>query len=735
MKCLFRRRVWLPAALVIVGVALLACHAGQRARRPSTRILTAEECAALYDREVRPLLASRCVRCHGPKRRGGGLRLDSIAAMRKGGDSGPAIVPREIDQSPLLSRVASHDMPRGEPPLSRQETILLAKWVYNGALGQDQAPRPEAAHWAFQPPRSPAIPNIRAAEIDNPIDAFIAQARAQAGVARHNPPAARALLLRRVAIDLTGLPPHEGDYRAFLADRSADAYEKAVERLLASPRYAERWARHWMDVWRYSSHDGRKALRQITYGSEHIWRWRDYLVQALHADAGLDRIITDMLAGDEASPGDPSALAATGYLVRSFNLLDRNVWLTNTVDHAGRAFLGLSLGCARCHDHKFDAISQREYYQFRAFFEPHEVVTDAARQLAHIRDGEMQPTYLLSGGNPRSPNKQVTIEPGVPKALGVMASPQRIDLPADGERTSSGRRLALARWLVADDNPLTARVIVNHVWLRHFGRGLVETADEFGVRGKPPSHPQLLDWLAVNFRANGWSLKWLHRLIVTSAAYRMSSTTKDMADSLRADPGNRWHWRFAPRRLEAEAVRDGILHLAGALDTVVGGPDEPTERAETSPRRSLYLRASRVDRVAFLDIFDAPRVDECYRRTDSIVPQQALALLNSTFAWRNAERIAARLRFPAQQENESARKQSAGDESAGDESGGDAFVDSVFLHILGRSATADELDSCREFLHDQEASLNSSGASDAVRRARIYLVHALLNHNDFITVR
>ncbi|MBM4067927.1 MAG: DUF1553 domain-containing protein [Planctomycetes bacterium] len=738
MRSLCHRRVWLPGALAIAGIALLGYHAGGRARRPGGRNLTAEQCAALYDREVRPLLASRCVRCHGSKRRAGGLRVDSIAAMREGGDSGPAIVPRNIEQSPLLSRVAEHDMPRGAPPLTRQETILLARWVHNGALGNDPEIKPAAEHWAFQPPRALTVPSIHDDEVYNPIDAFIARARARAGLTRHNPPAGRSLLLRRVAIDLTGLPPTADDYRHFLADRSADAYEKAVESLLASPRYAERWARHCMDVWRYSSHDGRKAPKQITYGSEHIWRWRDYLIRALLADAGLDRIIIDMLAGDEASPGDVHALAATGYLARSFNLLDRNLWLTNTVDHAGRAFLGLSLGCARCHDHKFDTISQREYYQFRAFFEPHEIVTDDAHRLAHARDGESQLTYVLSGGNPRLPNKHLTIEPGVPKALGVIEPPKRIDLPEDGERTSSGRRLALARWLVADDNPLTARVIVNHVWQRHFGRGLVETTDEFGVRGKPPSHPELLDWLAVHFRASGWSLKWLHRLIVTSATYRMSSSTRDMADARRADPDNRWHWRYTPRRMEAEAVRDGVLHLAGALDTAVGGPDETTELAESSLRRSLYLRASRVDRVAFLDIFDAPRVDECYRRTESIVPQQALALMNSTFAWRNAERIALSLPDSAWERIATKALPAERAASRGRASGvvrSRAEPDGVFLLILGRAGTDDELESCGEFLREQARLLCAAGASDPARRARIYLVHALLNHNDFVTVR
>src|SRR5262249_48187811 len=382
--------------------------------------------------------------------------------------------------------------------------------------------------------------------------------------------------------------------------------------LLASPRYAERWARHWMDVWRYSSHDERKAMKQLTYGSRSIWRWRDYIIESLQADKGLDQMIVEMLAGDEVARENPKALAATGYLVRNFNALDRNLWLSNTIEHTCRAFLGLTMGCARCHNHKFDPISQKEYYRFRAFFEPHEVVDQNDRP--YVRDGGITPTYLLKMGDPKTPDKRIWIEPQVPAVLGRVVQPKTLESSGCGKKgESSGRRLTLARWLVDDDNPLTVRVAVNHIWIRHFGRGLVETPAEFGVRGKAPSHPELLDWLAYEFRKSGWSMKWLHRQIVTSATYQMSSSSAGATEARQKDRDNRLYSCFPTRRMEAEVVRDSILYRAGNLDATIGGPDVDTDKAETSPRRSLYLRLSRVDRAAFLDIFDCAKTDECYK--------------------------------------------------------------------------------------------------------------------------
>jgi hypothetical protein len=285
---------------------------------------------------------------------------------------------------------------------------------------------------------------------------------------------------------------------------------------------------------------------------------------------------------------------------------------------------------------------------------------------------------------------------------------------------SSGRRLALANWLTSADNPLVARVVVNHVWLRHFGRGLVETPAEFGTRGRPPTHPELLDWLAVQFRNHHWSMKWLHYTIVTSNTYRMSSSSRGLSACLKTDAQNQFYWHGPSKRAEAEVIRDSILHLAGKLDETIGGPDEDHNKADTSTRRSLYLRSSRVDRALFLETFDAARVEECYQRTESIVPQQALALLNSEFVWRGAETIARRL------------EQRAG---LGAQPTGADFAREAFELIVGRPPSDEEMLLCRGFLREQKKLLEESSVGGAEARARTYLVHSLLNHNDFISIR
>ncbi len=641
--------------------------------------------------QVGQILAARCVRCHGALKVSGGLRVDTVEALLRGGDSGPAIVPGRPRASLLLARVAAHEMPKDGVPLSDGEVALLDEWIDLAA-----APRPDgrlAVHWAFEPQRLPALPAT-----GHPIDAFVDQQLRTAKIRCRAPPAERRLLLRRLSLDLTGLPPTEDEYRRLMDDAAADSYERAVDRLLASPRYGERWGRHFMDLWRYSSHEHRvDSKNKALHSSPHIWRWRDYLIRALQEDRGLDRMIVEMFAGDQRRDAPDDALAATGYLVRSQNTIDRDSWLTNVVDHAGRAFLGLSLGCARCHDHKFDPISQKEFYQLRSYFEPYVVQTDG--DVAHAVDGPVVPTHLFLRGDPRAPDPSVAIQPQVPAVPGHVACCDHLPAP------STGRRLALARWLVSDTNPLVARVLVNHVWLRHFGRGLVEVPDEFGVRSRPPTHPELLDWLAVEWRKHGWSLKWLHRTIVTSAAYRRSSSSAGLDACVTKDPQVRLYWRFPTRRAEAEVIRDSLLHLAGALDPTIGGPEEATERADDSPRRSLYFRTSRRERVPFLDVFDAARVEECYRRSETIVPQQSLALLNSPFVWRQARLIA-------------------------DRHGGDHdFVPRMFALVLGREAEPAEAALGSAFLAQQELLLGNPA------QARAYLVHGLLNHNDFVTIR
>jgi hypothetical protein len=727
-----------------------------------------------YRAEVKPILAAHCCRCHGPERHSAGLRLDTAAGIRKGSASGAVIVPGDAANSLLIAVVSGADdvsrmPPRGEL-LRGEEIALLRDWIDGGARApEDDAPAedsgtPAPPHWAFQPPVRPTVPVARnAAWVRNPIDAFLAAGHEARGLSP-SPTAPPGLLLRRVSLDLVGLPPTREELRAFLADDSQSAYERAVDRLLASPQYGERWGRHWMDVWRYSDPDGRKAKKDIWWGNDHIWRWRDWIVNSLNADKGYDRMVVEMLAGDEAAPDDPEALAATGFLVRNWFKLSRNIWLNNTVEHTGKAFLGLTLNCARCHDHKYDPVSQKDYYRFRAFFEPHDVRTGAAGEpgagVAHAYDARPEEsTYVFVRGDERTPDRSVVITPEVPAALGG----PRVDVrpvPAPWAKggASTGRRLALARWIADRQNPLAARVAVNHVWLRHFGRPLVDSVADFGLRSAAPDQQPLLDWLAVEFMERGWSMKWLHRLIVTSAAYRMqSSEAGASAANLAADPDNRHYWRMNPRRMEAEVVRDSLLRLSGDLDLAMGGPPLSCLDGPDYPRRSLYHRYSREDKMEFLTAFDAAGCEECYRRQESVVPQQALALANSDFVWDRARLIARRLGGAA---NSPA-----------------AFTRAAFEQVLGRRPTAEEEAACERFLASQERRLADPSrltplpplppppptpdpelmrvrvpglpitlgsarplprvapADDPRGRARESLIHALLNHNDFVTVR
>jgi len=748
------RQRYVPLALLGFGLSLLFWLAALPTKSHSANRTRATKAAPAVDyaRDIKSILQAHCYACHGSQQRRGGLRLDTVKSIHKGGDSGAVIVPGDAGNSVLIAVVSGGDdqprMPPRGPALSGAEIALLKQWIDGGALTPDDG-EPELqlpSHWAFRPPSAPPIPASRDANwINNPIDAFLAEGHASNGLTP-SAAAARGLLLRRLYIDLIGLPPSREELKAFLADNSKTAYEEVVDRLLASPQYGERWARHWMDIWRYSDQDGRKSQMDIWWSNEHIWRWRDWIIQSLNCDMGYDRMIVAMLAGDEAAPQSPESLAATGFLVRNWFKLNRNIWLNNTIEHTAKAFLGLTINCARCHDHKFDPISQKEYYRFRAFFEPHDIRTeqlpiDSDGQLGavtHVYDAvPAAPTWIFVRGDDKTPDKTVPIMPGVPAALGgpeVCITP--INKPG-GQSTSTGRRLALARWTVDRRNPLTARVAVNHIWAWHFGRPLVQSTFDFGLRCPPPVHQKLLDWLAVDFMDHDWSMKRLHRLIVTSSAYRMTSSQQAANPAnLQADPDNHCYWRMNPQRMEAEVVRDSLLMLAGNLDLTMRGPSVDCQGEPNSARRSLYFRYSREDKLAFLTAFDAASVEECYRRHESVVPQQALALANSAFVWDQARLMTRRIERDVARSSEPATPR--------------AIVTAAFEHILGRAPTLEEKAECEAFLARQEALLTEPAQLSAVPRddprhlgpaptpqgqAEEYLIHALLNHNDFITIR
>ena len=732
------------------------------------------------------------------------------------------------------------------------------------------------------------VPSVQnSAWVRNPVDAFIAGEHERRGL-RPRPEAPKQVLLRRVYLDLIGLSPTPAEIAAFERDSSADAYEKVVERLLADPRYGERWGRHWMDVWRYSDWAGWTDGGQVRDSQPHIWRWRDWIIESLNKDKGYDRMVIEMLAADEVAPEDADALRATGFLARNYKMLSREQWLEDTVNHTSRAFLGVTVHCAKCHDHMYDAVSQEEYYRFRAVFEPHNVridrvpgETDTKKDgLPRVYDKDLDAkTYFFVRGDERKPDKERgEMTPAVPKLLGAALAFEPVTLPrlavnpdrrefvikdivaaarkseaeakqahekvkddksvsdqkklaaqtawsvadaklqsllatlaaekladegkkeseqwkhaarealarqrnvavleavqtlltaqhAKGEKEAklilaakagdkpaldklvaeleatkgkvaeaekavakasqelaqelstaykprstesypdktTGRRLALARSIVDRNNPLAARVAVNHIWLRHFGRGIVPSVDDFGANGRLPSHPALLDWLAVEFMEYGWSMKHIHRLLVTSSTYRMASTPDEA--NARIDDDNIFLWRMPSRRMDAEVVRDNVLFASGELDSAMGGPEIDHSQGLTSKRRSVYLRIAAEKEVEFLKIFDGPAVTECYERKYTVVPQQALALGNSDLVARQAKVLA---------------------KSLADQSGDDAgkFVEGAFLRILARRPTEEEASECASFLRGK--------TGDAIGEARLNLVMVLFNHNDFVTVR
>jgi hypothetical protein len=555
----------------------------------------------------------------------------------------------------------------------------------------------------FEPVRRPDVPKAGGGWALNPIDRFIADGHREHDLTPR-PDADRPTLLRRVTFDLTGLPPTPEEVAAFVKDDSPTAYEKVVDRLLASPRYGERWGRHWMDVWRYSDWAGWTGGNSIRDSQPHVWRWRDWIVESLNADNGYDRMVREMLAGDELNPDDPQTLRATGYLARNFKT-SREKWMTDVVDHTFLAFQGLTIGCARCHDHMYDPIPQTDYYRVRAVFEPHRVRIDPwggekdtkKDGLARAFDADPKAvTYLYERGDERHPDTSKPIPPGAVEFLKVPFP----EVKAVG--ASTGRRLALANWLTDPRNPLTARVAVNHIWMRHLGSPLVPSVFDFGKNGRRPVHPALLDWLAAELVERKWSMKRLHKLIVTSRTYRQASTPD--AANLALDRDNLYFWRVAPRRLEAEAVRDQLLFVAGELDLTAGGPDLDHETGLTVYRRSLYFRHAHEKQMELLKLFDAAGVSECYQRRESVVPQQALALANSPLSAAMAKALAARL-----------------EADAGTDPG--TFAAAAFERVLGRPPTAAERDECVAFLGDK----------GAARRAGLVL--ALFNHHEFVTVR
>lgn len=855
-----------------------------------------------FDKEIRPIFQSRCLNCHGAATQKASLDMRSKAAMLRGGETGPAIVPGSAEKSLLWEKISGDEMPPGKEKLNDAEKKLVRAWLDSGAPGGEAlaaaiATKPamipgaateaslpddvasevtdeERRFWAFQKPVRPAIPAVaKAGDVRNPIDAFLLHELTKAGL-EYSREADRTALLRRAYFDLTGLPPAPHEVEEFLNDESPQAYERLIDRLLASPRYGERWGRHWLDLAGYADSEG---ILSADYVRTAAWRYRDYVIRAFNADKPYDRFLKEQLAGDELvdywtarrtkkelGPEVVEALTATGFLRCASDtsrpdfaaIKNAPGYYYQTLDDTLKIFasatMGLTVECAKCHSHKYDPIPQTDYYRLQAVFmsgyrpaqwipqvqrkldeatdeqdkaaKAHNATVDAAiaplkkeldtlqkqqaaklfaERLAKlpeaIRDDvraafdvesakrsevqkylvekfqkELKPdaktlpklladtypdyakqvaaldakvkteeakrrtlpeirafydlpgepkTPLLRRGDYTTPGREVS--PGVLSVLAT-AKPFAWKPPAKDAPTS-GRRTALAEWLTQPDHPLTSRVLVNRLWLHHFGQGLVATPDNFGNKGARPSHPELLDWLAVEFTARGWSVKQMHRLIMTSAAYRQSCASNDAA--ARIDPENKLLWRQRLRRLEAEALRDSILAVSGTLNLEMYGAPVPMQARgggigvaddASGRRRSVYLQVRRSQPLSFLQVFDQPVMEtNCTARGVSTVASQALELQNGEFMTAQAAAFAARV-----------AKEAAGRE-----------IDYAVRAAFARLPTAKERTVLAAFLERQaERHLPSGGTigpeqrENARRWALADMCHMLLSANEFAYV-
>ncbi len=774
-----------------------------------------------FIREVQPLLAKHCFACHGPDEAEGGLSLTSKEKALAEAESGErAIVPGDVDASTLIARVTSDDEFERMPPegdaLSPAQVETLTRWITQGAEWSQ--------HWAFQPMTRVKPPPV-ADPLWNkhPIDAYLFQSLAAANL-KPNPPADRAALIRRAYYDLIGLPPTAQQVNDFVSDNEPGALDRVIDQLLDSPHYGERWGRHWLDLVRFAEtnsyeRDGAKP---------NAWKYRDYVIKSFNDDKPYDQFVREQLAGDEVDEVTTESLTATGYFRLGIwddepvdALQARYDALDDVITTTGQAFLGLTVNCARCHDHKIDPIPQKDYYSLLAFLEdvtpygnrgdqrtysqidvssdelnkryadndaeqrrlekelydieqvgivkmsaPDQRATegpkrdrqsvlkeklkdhlsedqwatyqDLKKQLAAVtragkelppRESVMglasyrkidQPTYVLFRGNPHSPADEV--RPAFPTLFEVPAP----ELPPVSEGPGpAGRRRVLADWITSADNMLTARVIANRIWQFHFGRGIVRSSNNFGQLGTPPTHPELLDWLAFRLIDGGWKLKALHRLIMSSRAYQMSSASRE--DGVAADPDNDLFWRFDPRRLSAEEVRDSLLAVNGSLNRkiygnsiypklsqeVLAGQSRPgsgwgSSSADEQNRRSVYIHVKRSLLTPMLSAFDFPDPDStCEARFMTLQPGQALALLNGEFIHQQAQRLA--------------------DSIGATDLHNEAVVRKTVTAVLARDATDQEIREGNDLINDLEV-------KHGLQRQRAVQLYCLsvLNWNEFL---
>ncbi len=834
------------------------------------------------ENDVLPIFQTRCLVCHGKREQKGGLDLRTRASRLKGGKSGPAMVVGKPAESLIVQKIESGAMPPTAMQFdyavrtpSAAELAKIKQWI---AAGAPEAPPAKAVQqkitekdrrfWAFQPPRRPEVPHVASQNrVRNPIDAFLL-AKLEAKGLRFAPEADKATLLRRAWLDLIGMPPTPAEARAFLNDSRPDAYERLVDRLLESPHYGERWGRFWLDLAGYADTEGFGDADELRVFA---WRYRDYVIRAFNGDKPYDAFLAEQLAGDElfnyktAARFDQEAvdrLAATGFLrttpdptngVGRRSLPDRLNVISDEVEVLTSSVMGLTIGCARCHDHKYDPIPQRDYYRFSAIlqtaYDLHDWLTPSQREIPiapdeemkevaahngpidaelkkleaaldvqsrpfhrkileervqalpeaarpdllavaetpadrrsdvqkyladkfksvldispgqveakfpefkakadplqkeiaalkgklkpkpHVRvlvdaGGEPSGAFVYRRGDPTLPGEPV--EAGVPVLFDGVVKPYRIVAPESGV-VSSGRRLALARWLTQPDHPLTSRVWVNQMWMRHFGRGIVASPSNFGRSGAPPTHPELLDWLATEFVQRGWSVKEMHRLMMTSSAYRQSS--RWVGGPPAADPENTLWSRMTMRRMDAESVHDSVLRVTGRLNPKIFGPPEKIEvkpdrevvaqGSKEGLRRALYVTQSKQTPLTMLAAFDFPQMTpNCLERQHSTVATQALELMNGAAVWSHARYMAGRV------------VDDAGDDPR-------KHVEEIYWRALSRPPAeremTDALESLREFAAAWPAHLDKERSDTPKAWAARWLAlsnlcHAILNSAEF----
>ena len=704
------------SASALVAVASLVAVLGILAT--SATVLAAEPSAVeFFETQVRPVLAANCFECHGPKKQESDVRLDSREAMMIGNSDGPVVVPGDPDRSRLVKAIRRQGDIKMPPdkPLPQPAVEALASWIKAGAPWPEKDAAISAAssaesiaaaakrHWAFQPVREPPIPSVQnSAWLKNSVDAFVLT-RLEAGHIPPAPAADRRTLIRRATFDLIGLPPTPTEVDDFVGDKSSNAFARVVDRLLASPRYGERWGRYWLDVARYADTKGYVFMEERKYPFAYVYR--DWVIEALNNDLPYDKFLIEQLAADRLANHDDGSLAAMGFLTVGRRFLNnRPDIIDDRLDVICRGMMGLTVTCARCHNHKFDPIPTEDYYSLYGV-----LASSIEKQVPLAPQSPEQAAVLEDAPTPENPHvfvrgNSANMGAAVPRQfLAVLSGPDRKPF-----EQGSGR-LELAERIAAPDNPLTSRVIVNRVWLHHFGEGLVRTPSDFGMRSEPPTHPELLDYLALQFVKDGWSLKRLHRLIMLSSAYQQSSNGS--AEGQTSDPENRLIWKMSRRRLDFEATRDSLLAAGGDLDLKIGGPSIDLLARPFSRRRSVYAFIDRQNLPGLFRTFDLATPDTTSpQRHTTTVPQQALYLMNSPFVVEQAQRLVKRPEFTTAEPQERIQR--------------------LYALLFARSATAEEVSLARQFLDAKEPPDSVAGKLTPWER----LAQALLMTNEFVYI-